>query len=67
VFKGSIDSPTFTPSVKLTWGDKMENCCHYIITDGQVKFCDDCTHDLKGQTVPLPLLPLHDDNVEDNV
>ena len=31
--------------------------CHYILTDGILNFCGDCTHDLKGQQVPLPELP----------
>lgn len=28
--------------------------CHSYITDGQIRFLDDCSHALKGQTVPLP-------------
>ena len=27
--------------------------CHLFITDGQIKFCGDCVHDLNGTTVPL--------------
>lgn len=27
--------------------------CHSFITNGQIQFLDDCTHALKGQTVPL--------------
>jgi hypothetical protein len=35
------------------------NCmvCHYILTDGILNFCSDCTHPLAGQAVPLPVLP----------
>ena len=28
--------------------------CHSFITDGQIQFLDDCTHELAGRTVPLP-------------
>lgn len=28
--------------------------CHSFITDGKIQFLDDCTHELKGQTVDLP-------------
>ena len=28
--------------------------CHLILTDGQIMFCADSTHELKGKTVPLP-------------
>ena len=62
-FDGNIDKPTFTPSMNIGWGDEKRPAtmgrCHYFITDGQIRYCGDCTHDLKGQTVPLPELPLH--------
>ena len=28
--------------------------CHSYVTDGQIQFLGDCSHSLKGQTVPLP-------------
>lgn len=28
--------------------------CHSFVTDGQIRFLDDCYHKLAGQTVPLP-------------
>lgn len=28
--------------------------CHSFVRNGQIQFLDDCTHDLKGQTVDLP-------------
>lgn len=28
--------------------------CHSFVTDGHIKFLNDCTHKLAGQTVPLP-------------
>lgn len=31
--------------------------CHSYVTDGMIRFLDDCSHTLKNQTVPLPDLP----------
>lgn len=75
-FDGNVNSPTFSPSVKITgkklvivdgkwtgeWardaaGNAIDDCCHYILTAGQLQFCCDCTHALSGQTVALPPLP----------
>jgi hypothetical protein len=28
--------------------------CHSYVTDGKIQFLDDCTHELRGQTVDLP-------------
>ena len=56
-FNGNFDKPTFTPSLKCEWdwGEKHEHrVCHSFITDGNIQFLSDCTHKLKGQTVPLP-------------
>jgi hypothetical protein len=38
--------------------DKGPECvvCHSFIRDGEIQFLGDCTHHLKGQTVPLPEL-----------
>lgn len=38
-------------------GKPLDGCCHYFIRDGQIQYCGDCTHDLNGQTVPLPEFP----------
>lgn len=27
--------------------------CHSFVTDGKIRFLDDCTHELRGQTVDL--------------
>ncbi|WPZ24851.1 DUF6527 family protein [Sulfitobacter pontiacus] len=32
--------------------------CHSFVTDGRIRFLDDCTHDLAGQTVDLPDWPV---------
>lgn len=31
-------------------------CCHSFVTNGKIQFLNDCTHDLKGQTIELPEL-----------
>ena len=28
--------------------------CHSYVTDGQIRFLSDCSHELAGRTVPLP-------------
>jgi len=67
-FNGNFEFPTFTPSVNEktgyfvdpeTKGDEdwlRDNSyhCHFIITDGKIHFCADCSHGLAGQTVELP-------------
>lgn len=59
-FDGNYESPTIIPSVKVTWswlddnGNSVERCCHSVITNGQIAFGGDSTHNLRGQTVELP-------------
>jgi hypothetical protein len=35
----------------------VEITCHSFVRDGQIQFLDDCGHELKGQTVPMPHFP----------
>lgn len=62
-FDGNVDAPTFNPSVRVsTPADPAENMpevtdCHYFLHGGQINFCGDSAHELKGQTVPLPPFP----------
>lgn len=30
-----------------------DSVCHSFVTNGHIKFLDDCTHELAGKTVPL--------------
>ena len=55
-FNNDFDKPTFTPSYLLQWiGANDQNCvCHSFITDGNIQFLNDCTHDLAGQTIEIP-------------
>lgn len=79
-WNGDLESPSFTPSVKVTgvqWersypffkprhhvepGEPI--CCHSWVTAGRIRFYDDSTHDLAGQTVDLPEWP-YGDELED--
>lgn len=64
-FNGNVEKPTFKPSllVKFPANPKAieefkewraERICHSFVTDGKIIFLNDCTHELKGQTVDLP-------------
>lgn len=63
---GGYDAPTFTPSMNIRVGPYPESSskagnievCHYFVKAGRIEYLSDCTHDLSGQTVDLPDLPL---------
>lgn len=52
-WNGSYDKPTFSPSL-LVNGRWPESRCHSFVRDGMIQFLDDCWHDKKNQTLPLP-------------
>lgn len=57
-FNGSLEKPTFTPSLLVRWHDPdgvpgINSVCHSFVTDGKIQFLDDCTHKLKGRTADL--------------
>lgn len=55
-FNGNLEEPTFTPSVVIfEHGDEeiKPERCHYFISKGQIRFLQDCTHDLAGKTVDM--------------
>lgn len=43
--------------LKDAQGNPIPFICHYILTNGILNFCGDCTHQLSSKAVPLPLLP----------
>lgn len=43
--------PTVTPSIKVTTHD--DKVCHCFITQGTIEYLSDCTHELKGQIIPM--------------
>lgn len=56
-FNGDLEKPTFSPSLLVKgYSEKLgrDYVCHSFIVDGQIQFLGDCTHELAGQTVPLP-------------
>lgn len=54
-FNGDINSPTFTPSLLIREyeGQNVVRVCHFFIKNGTIEFLNDCTHPLKGRTVPM--------------
>ncbi len=65
-FNKNMEKPTFSPSLlhKGFTYDKDENgeviqssvrdmICHVFITDGNIQYLNDCTHELAGQTVEM--------------
>lgn len=53
-WNGSTEAPTLRPSVLSRYNGADHNwCCHSWITDGQVQFLSDCTHELANTTQPL--------------
>lgn len=66
-FNGNLERSSFTPSMRIfvpagPYGDNDEHVpertiCHYFVTDGQIQYCGDSDHPLKGQTLPLEPIP----------
>lgn len=65
---GNREAPSFTPSMRITTGPRpmvpvgrpdagRVDICHYILTGGIINFCGDCTHEMAGQSVPIPDWP----------
>lgn len=52
-WNGSMDSPSFQPSLMCNRDDPRSQC-HSFITDGKIQFLSDCWHGLAGQTVDIP-------------
>lgn len=63
---GGVVSPTFAPSMNIRtgpWPAESKRAgridvCHYFLTTGRIQYLPDCTHELAGQTVDLPDLPV---------
>lgn len=50
-WNGDTDKPTLRPSVLTEMGRQVR--CHTWVNDGQAQFLDDCSHELRGQTVDM--------------
>lgn len=56
-FSGDEIRPTFSPSVlvrNLRRDGTERGRCHSYVQEGRIRFLNDCTHALAGQTVDLP-------------
>lgn len=42
---------------RTSTGNPIPFICHYILTNGILNYCADCTHSLANKNVPLPELP----------
>jgi len=51
-FNGNKVKPTFTPSLLID-KSRPDRRCHLFVTDGKIRYCGDCHHGLKGQTVDM--------------
>lgn len=54
-FNEDFEHPTFSPSVVVHV--TKDETCHSFVKNGNIEFLLDSTHNLKGQTVPVPNLP----------
>jgi hypothetical protein len=56
-FTGTLEKPTFSPSIhtkaEKTNGELIFRC-HCFVENGFIRYLDDCTHSLAGQTVEMP-------------
>lgn len=57
-FNGSLDRPTFSPSLMVRWPDPDNEgifiaTCHSVVSDGTISYCADCSHEWRG-IHPLP-------------
>lgn len=60
-WNGDVDKPTISPSVKHFYPGSVYKahpnmpafCCHYHIKNGNIEFCNDCTHEHNSKTLPM--------------
>lgn len=50
-WNGDMEKPTFQPSLLTERGTNRQ--CHLFVRDGEIQFLDDCSHELRGKTVPM--------------
>lgn len=58
-FNGSVERPSFQPSLLVHDCTPSRGNCHLYVTDGEIRYCADSAHALAGQTVPM--VPINDD------
>jgi len=53
-FNQDFKNPTVSPSILVKHGrDGRDEICHSFITDGKIRYLNDCTHKLAGKIVEL--------------
>ena len=58
VWNGSLDLPTFSPSLLVRYGEGPgDKRCHSFVREGRIEFLGDCSHKFAGQTVDIPEPP----------
>ena len=50
-FDGNLEAPSFSPSIEVKRHNGTH--CHAFLKEGKWQFLNDCTHELKGQTVDM--------------
>lgn len=66
-FNGDLENPTFSPSLLVTGylNEKQPNgVCHSYITDGNIQYLSDSTHEYAGKTVRLNDFADYDSSIE---
>lgn len=60
-FNGSINLPTFYPSLLVTSidGNNDRRVCSYYVTEGHIAYLPETTHHLSGLAVELPDFPAY--------
>lgn len=57
----NVDAPTLSPSILVTYqdlsGEGEDERCHSFVKNGNWEYLPDCTHNLAGQTIPVPDWP----------
>lgn len=57
---GNLEAPTLNPSILTKMGPyvdgKSTGICHSFLRNGVFEFLADCTHQFKGQHIPMPEL-----------
>lgn len=48
---GNSERPTFWPSIRM---NTDQHLCHAYVSGGNLLYLSECTHNMAGQTVPLP-------------
>lgn len=51
-FDGNLESPTFSPSLRVL-GEGDTTLCHLFLIGGKIQYLNDSAHRLAGQTVDL--------------